>query len=77
MNLELEAMLLESAAQAAKIAEGSLQGRVTEMFLPVETLHDAWLDVIGSVEGTGEPHSENTSERFAQAMLEKKQTGHL
>ena len=82
-------------AQAVAIAEGRLQGRVTERVLPItetrglrepeltkvlipgETLFDAWQDVIGSVEGIGKTHSKSTSERFAQAMLEKKQTGHL
>ncbi len=35
INLELEAMLLESVQQAVEIAEGRLQGRVTERVLPV------------------------------------------
>jgi putative transcriptional regulator len=34
-NLHLEAMLLESVQQAVDIAEGHLEGRVTERTLPV------------------------------------------
>lgn len=74
---ELEPKLRQTAHQLGLTPEEFALERVREALVPHESLFDAWRDVIGSVEGTGEAYSENTSERFAQAMLEKKRSGHL
>jgi hypothetical protein len=74
---ELEPKLRQAAQQNGVAPEEYALERVREALNPSKTLFDAWQDVIGSVEGNGEANSENTGEGFAQAMLEKKQTGHL
>lgn len=48
-----------------------------EMPAPGESLYDAWHDKLGRVDGPAEALSENTGERFGNALLEKLQQGHL
>lgn len=74
---ELESKLRQVAQQNGVAPEEYALERVREALNLSKTLFDAWQDVIGRVEGNGEANSENTSERFGQAMVEKKRTGHL
>jgi hypothetical protein len=72
---ELEPKLRQAAAKKGMPPEEFALERVREG-LP-ETLFDAWQDFIGVVQGNGEANSEQTGAKFAQAMLEKKATGHF
>ncbi len=73
---DLEPKLRQAAEQSGVAPEEFALQQVREALQP-SSLFDAWQDVIGTVEGNGEANSEFVSEHFAQAMLEKKQTGHL
>jgi hypothetical protein len=72
---DLEPKLHQAAIKLGIAPEEFVLERVRESLS--ETLFDAWQEFIGSVEGSGEAYSEQTGEKFAQAMLEKKTTGHL
>jgi hypothetical protein len=74
---ELEPRLRQAAQQNGIAPEEFALQQLREAIKPAESLFDAWQGFIGMVESNGEANSEHTSEYFAQAMLEKKRTGHL
>jgi hypothetical protein len=74
---ELEPKLRQAALQNGIAPEEFALQQLRKAVKPSESLFDAWQGFIGTIEGNGEANSERTSEHFAQAMLEKKQAGHL
>lgn len=73
---DLESKLILAAQQHGVSPQAFALERVRAA-LAEPTLLDAWQGFIGVVEGTGEAFSENTSDRFSEAMLEKKRVGRL
>jgi hypothetical protein len=73
---ELEPRLREAALARGLEPEEFALEQLREGLQP-ETLFDAWQGFIGSVSSAEGVFSEGASEKFADAMLEKKRAGRL
>ena len=78
---DLEPQLLKAAKRSGVAPEEFAVARVREALqspnVTGRTLFEALEGFIGTVDGNGELRSENVSQRFADAMIEKHRSGRL